>query len=148
MPTIAGSDVMTASAHTLGRLRRASVAVVLQRPTQKLCSHLTVTEPIELGARRRDASGTDVDRAIESMSLTRRRRARPATLFGGEQQRLAIAMATIGAPALVLADEPTAELNTLVAWPSSSCSAQAPPTAPLWSSTPTTHQLGLPPTAS
>jgi putative ABC transport system ATP-binding protein len=112
MLTIAGTDVMTASTHTLRRLRRASVAVVLQRPTHNLYPHLTVTEHIELGARLRGASADDVERAIESMSLTGRRRSRPATLSGGEQQRLAVATATIGAPALVLADEPTAELDT------------------------------------
>jgi ABC-type lipoprotein export system ATPase subunit len=54
--TIAGSDVMTASARTLRRLRRTSVAVVLQRPTHNLYPHLTVTEHVELGARRRGAS--------------------------------------------------------------------------------------------
>jgi putative ABC transport system ATP-binding protein len=110
--TIAGKDVMTASAHTLRRLRRRSVSVVLQRPTHNLYPHLTVTEHIELGARRRGASIEDVERAIESVSLTGRRRGRPAQLSGGEQQRLAVATATIGTPALVLADEPTAELDT------------------------------------
>jgi putative ABC transport system ATP-binding protein len=112
MLTIAGTDVMTASTHTLRRLRRTSVAVVLQRPTHNLYPHLTVTEHIELGARRRGASADDVERAIESVSLTGRRGNRPATLSGGEQQRLAVAVATVGAPALVLADEPTAELDT------------------------------------
>ena len=112
MLTIAGRDVMTASARTLRRLRRTSVAVVLQRPTHNLYPHLTVAEHIELGARRRGASAAEVGRAIESVALTGRRRSRPATLSGGEQQRLAVAMATIGGPAFVLADEPTAELDT------------------------------------
>jgi putative ABC transport system ATP-binding protein len=112
MLTIAGIDVMTASTRTLRHLRRTSVAVVLQRPTHNLYPHLTVTEHIELGAHRRGASADDVERAIESVSLTGRRRSRPATLSGGEQQRLAVATATIGAPALILADEPTAELDT------------------------------------
>jgi putative ABC transport system ATP-binding protein len=110
--TIAGTDVMTASTSTLRRLRRTSVAVVLQRPTHNLYPHLTVTEHIELAAHQRGASTDDVERAIESVSLAGRRHSRPATLSGGEQQRLAVATATIGAPALVLADEPTAELDT------------------------------------
>jgi putative ABC transport system ATP-binding protein len=84
----------------------------LQRPTHNLYPHLTVTEHIELAARQRGASTDDVERAIESVSLTSRRHSRPATLSGGEQQRLAVATATIGRPALVLADEPTAELDT------------------------------------
>ena len=111
--TIAGTDVMTASAHTLRRLRRESVAVVLQRPTHNLYPHLTVAEHIELGARRRGAPIDDVEAAIEAVSLTGRRRSRPAQLSGGEQQRLAVATAMIGTPALVLADEPTAELDTV-----------------------------------
>jgi putative ABC transport system ATP-binding protein len=111
--TIAGTDIMTASTHTLRRLRRRSVAVVLQRPTHNLYPHLTVTEHIELGALRRGASAEDVELAIESVSLTGRRRSKPAQLSGGEQQRLAVATATIGLPALVLADEPTAELDSM-----------------------------------
>jgi putative ABC transport system ATP-binding protein len=109
--TISGTDVMTASAHTLRRLRRTSVAVVQQRPTHNLYPHLSVIEHIELGARRRGASDRDVEAAIESVSLTGRRRSRPGQLSGGEQQRLAVATATVGTPALVLADEPTAELD-------------------------------------
>jgi putative ABC transport system ATP-binding protein len=111
--TIAGTDVMTASVHTLRQLRRTSVAVVLQRPTHNLYPHLSVTEHIELGARQRGAPEDDVEAAIEAVSLTGRRRSLPGQLSGGEQQRLAVATATIGTPALVLADEPTAELDTV-----------------------------------
>ena len=146
--TIAGTDVMTASTHTLRRLRRTSVAVVLQRPTHNLYPHLTVTEHIELGARRRGASADDVERAIESVSLTGRRRSRPSTLSGGEQQRLAVAMATIGAPALVLADEPTAELDTTNGAAVIELLHASAALAPLLSSTPTTQQLRPPPIAS
>jgi putative ABC transport system ATP-binding protein len=109
--TIAGVDAMTAPARTVRRLRRSSVAVVLQRPTHNLYPHLTVAEHLQLGAARRGASADDVERAIEFVSLTGRRRSLPTQLSGGEQQRLAVAMATVGDPVLVLADEPTAELD-------------------------------------
>jgi putative ABC transport system ATP-binding protein len=109
--TIAGVDVMTASTRRIRDLRRRSVAVVLQRPTHNLYPHLTVREHLQLGARRRHAERGEVDAAIEAVGLTARRRSVPALLSGGEQQRLAVAMASIGRPALVLADEPTAELD-------------------------------------
>ncbi len=109
--TIAGVDAMAAAPRTLRRLRRTTVAVVLQRPTHNLYTHLTVTEHLELGARHRGASRDDVERAIEQVGLIARRRSRPTQLSGGEQQRLAVAMASIGNPALLLADEPTAELD-------------------------------------
>ena len=108
---IDGIDVMTASTRRIRRLRRRSVAVVLQRPTHNLYPHLTVDEHLRLGARRRGADRADVAAAIEAVGLTARTRSRPAQLSGGEQQRLAVAMASIGRPSLVLADEPTAELD-------------------------------------
>jgi putative ABC transport system ATP-binding protein len=109
--TIAGVDVTTASTRRIRSLRRRSVAVVLQRPTHNLYPHLTVDEHLRLGARRRGADRAAVDEAIDAVGLAARRRSRPPLLSGGEQQRLAVAMASIGRPALVLADEPTAELD-------------------------------------
>jgi putative ABC transport system ATP-binding protein len=113
--TIAGVDAITAPARSVRRLRRTSLSLVLQRPTHNLYPHLTVSEHLELGARRRDAERDAVGQAIEAVSLTGRRRSRPDQLSGGEQQRLAVAMATIGNPVLVLADEPTAELDAVSA---------------------------------
>jgi putative ABC transport system ATP-binding protein len=109
--TIDGVDVMVASTRRIRGLRRRSVAVVLQRPTHNLYPHLTVHEHLRLGARRSGASRASVDETIEAVGLTARSRSRPALLSGGEQQRLAVAMAAIGRPLLVLADEPTAELD-------------------------------------
>ena len=109
--TIAGVDAVNAPLRKLRRLRRRAVAVVLQRPTHNLFPQLTVRQHLELGAQRRAAGLDDVDRAVEAVGLTPRRTSRPKQLSGGEQQRLAVAMATIGDPALVLADEPTAELD-------------------------------------
>jgi len=109
--TISGVDVMAATPRQIGAMRRRSVAVVLQRPTHNLYPHLSVREHLQLGARRRGTDGHAVAEAIEAMGLSDRAASRPALLSGGEQQRLAVALASIGRPALVLADEPTAELD-------------------------------------
>ena len=62
-------------------------------------------------ARVRGASKAEIGEILEELGLTGRERHRPAELSGGEQQRLAVAQAALGSPALVLADEPTAELD-------------------------------------
>ena len=108
-----GVDVIGAPARTLRRLRRRSVAVVLQRPTHNLFAHLSVVDHLRFGAARRGARADEVDRVLDAVDLGHRRDSRPSQLSGGEQQRLSVAIATIGSPSLVLADEPTAELDAV-----------------------------------
>ena len=109
--TIAGVDTQSASAREIRRLRRSVLAIVSQRATHNLYPHLTVAEHVLLGARQRDTDVAAVEPAIEAVRLGGRRDALPGSLSGGEQQRLAVAMATVGEPGVVLADEPTAELD-------------------------------------
>jgi ABC-type lipoprotein export system ATPase subunit len=113
--TIAGIDTQSASAREIRGLRRSVLAIVSQRATHNLYPHLTVAEHVLLGALQRDADAAAVEPAIEAVRLGGRRDARPGSLSGGEQQRLAVAMATVGEPRLVLADEPTAELDPATA---------------------------------
>ena len=110
--TIAGHNAIGAPVRTLRRLRRRSIAVVLQRPTLNLFPQLTAREHVELAARWRGAGRFEIDHALGTVGLTHRHSNRPDQLSGGEQQRLAVAMAGIGKPAVLLADEPTAELDT------------------------------------
>jgi len=109
--TIAGHNAIGAPVRTLRRLRRRSIAVVLQRPTLNLFPQLSAREHIELAARWRGAAASDIDDALETVGLSHRHSNRPDQLSGGEQQRLAVAMAGIGSPTVLLADEPTAELD-------------------------------------
>ena len=106
---VAGVDVLSARPRRIRSLRRSAVALVTQRPTHNLFPHLTVREHLALMARRRSV-GLDLDVA-ERLGLADRLDHRPDRLSGGEQQRTAVAMATVGSPPIVLADEPTAELD-------------------------------------
>lgn len=96
------------------RLRRTSVAWVPQRATAGLFPHLSAAEHVGQAAALR---GVPVDPAevLERVGLAERRRGRAGELSGGEQQRLTVAMATVGSPAVVVADEPTAELDDAAA---------------------------------
>jgi putative ABC transport system ATP-binding protein len=95
----------------LRQLRRHRIGWVAQRPTHSLFDHLTAVEQLEQSARLRGVSLGHSAELLDRLELSARRGARSAQLSGGEQQRLAVAAAVIGTPALVVADEPTAELD-------------------------------------
>jgi putative ABC transport system ATP-binding protein len=95
----------------LRRLRRRLLGYVVQRPGDNLIPYLTVAEHVALAARLRGAGDADGAELLELLGLADRRRHLPRQLSGGEQQRLAFARAVVGDPPLVVADEPTAELD-------------------------------------
>jgi putative ABC transport system ATP-binding protein len=95
----------------LARLRRAEIGIVFQAfhliPTMTALENVAI--PLELGGRR-DAL-TVAARGLAAVGLDHRLDHYPAQLSGGEQQRVAIARAFIAAPRLLLADEPTGNLD-------------------------------------
>lgn len=110
--TLFGQDVTQAPAPVLRELRRRSIAWVPQRPGHGLLPHLTALENLAQIARIRGRSeGMSGPEALALLGLEHRADGRPGRLSGGEQQRLAVAAALMHAPDLVVADEPTAELD-------------------------------------
>jgi putative ABC transport system ATP-binding protein len=110
--TLFGDDVTRARGSALKSLRRQAIAWVPQRPGHGLLPHLSARDNLVQIARIRGRSeGWTPDEALDLLGLTARADGRPGRLSGGEQQRLAVAAALMHAPDLVVADEPTAELD-------------------------------------
>ena len=111
---LAGIDTTTAGERRRAGLRAARLGFVFQ--AFQLLPHLTVLENASLGGLYLGLSGREralrADRLLERVGLAHRRRARPTTLSGGERQRVAIARALVAGPSLLLADEPTGNLDT------------------------------------
>jgi len=100
----------------LQRIRRRTVGYVFQRPSDNLIPYLTVEAHLRTASRiRRPLRRARFDELLEMLGLGRHRDALPHHLSGGEQQRLAFAQAVVGDPLLVVADEPTAELDSQTA---------------------------------
>lgn len=112
---VLGVDLGDASPRELREIRRRAVGFVFQ--DFKLIGALTALENVALALRlrgvRRGRARAEGSALLERLGLADRIRHRPAGLSGGEQQRVAIARALVSRPRLVLADEPTANLDTV-----------------------------------
>jgi putative ABC transport system ATP-binding protein len=107
---VSGTDVGALSPSRLRRLRAVHVGWAAQRPVHSMFPSLRSVEQIEQAAANRGCPVDPAD-ALERVGLEARGRARLGELSGGEQQRLAVAAATVGAPTLIVVDEPTADLD-------------------------------------
>ena len=110
---VAGVPVHRSSAVALRRLRRTIVGYVFQRPSDNFFAHLTVGEHLLRASRSRSGGvGPPADQVLDILEIARRVDHVPAALSGGEQQRAAIAQVLLRGSRLVIADEPTAELDS------------------------------------
>ena len=107
-------DLAAMDEKALAKFRAAQLGFVFQ--SFNLIDELTIEENIALGlAYRKDGSGNKAERvasAMDTVSIAHRARHFPHQLSGGQQQRAAIARAIVGQPRLILADEPTGNLDT------------------------------------
>jgi putative ABC transport system ATP-binding protein len=111
---IDGTDISTLSESGISGLRARSVGFVFQ--AFNLLEALSVREnvlfPAHLARGGVRAAEARADQLLEKLGLSERSRALPRTLSGGESQRVAIARALINQPKLVIADEPTGNLDS------------------------------------
>ncbi|MGW2392341.1 ABC transporter ATP-binding protein [Streptomyces lydicamycinicus] len=115
--TVAGRDLLTMDARARLGYRREVVGFVWQQTARNLLPYLTALQnvmlPMQLrGGRRRAARTKAAEQLLSMLSLHHCRDRRPHQLSGGEQQRTAIAVALANTPSVLLADEPTGELDS------------------------------------
>jgi len=112
-----GTDVQRLSDDARSRLRNECIGFIFQ--SFNLIPDLNVQDNVDVPLRYRRLTSADrrerITSALDLVGLSSRARHMPAQLSGGQQQRVAIARAIAGDPAFLLADEPTGNLDSLMA---------------------------------
>jgi len=114
--TVDGADIQRMSDRALSRFRNRTLGFVFQ--AFNLLPHLTVRENVEFPAWFRPGMGrrevrSCAERSLDQVGILHKADASPNHLSGGEKQRVAIARALFGSPRLLLADEPTGNLDSV-----------------------------------
>jgi putative ABC transport system ATP-binding protein len=111
---LAGNPVGSLSPADRARVRNRQIGFIFQ--AFNLIGDLTVSENVELPLTYRDMPAAErrerVQRALERVGMAHRTKHYPAQLSGGQQQRVAVARAVSGDPVILLADEPTGNLDS------------------------------------
>ena len=116
---VAGFDLGRISARDLDRYRRQMIGFVWQHGARNLIPYLSAIDnvgtPLALNGQGGKAARRRAQELLETVGLAERMQHRLEDLSGGEQQRVAIAIALANRPLLLLADEPTGELDSATA---------------------------------
>ena len=111
---INGEDITHASREQRRKIRRGTVSFIFQ--SFNLIDELNVAENIELALLYHDMPGAERKRRVaevmDKMGIAHRAKHMPGQLSGGQQQRVAVARAVVGDQPLILADEPTGNLDS------------------------------------
>ncbi len=114
---VGGRDLLTMTEGEMVRYRRSAVGFVWQQTGRNLIPYLSATQNVELPLMLDGVEAAPAhERALEllaAVNLSHRRTHHPEQLSGGEQQRVSIAVALANRPPLLLADEPTGELDAI-----------------------------------
>ncbi len=109
---IDGIDLYQLREARRARVRGRLLTHVHQRPADNLFAHLTARHHLERLERRRDTATIRTTEALEHLGLTALSDSVPHEMSGGEQQRLAFAAALVAGHRVVIADEPTSQLDS------------------------------------
>jgi putative ABC transport system ATP-binding protein len=112
-----GEDVSRLGDTQMSRIRNQKIGFIFQSfnliPDLNVFDNVDV--PLRYGGLKAKARKDAIEEALETVGLTARSRHVPSQLSGGQQQRVAIARALVGRPRLILADEPTGNLDSTMA---------------------------------